>query len=57
MKKTTGVAALGLLTGVSLLVAGALLGQMILVGAGSALLLFTLGIAISRRGQAPVSYV
>lgn len=57
MKKSTGFLALGILTGVSLIVAGALSVNMILVGAGSALIFFTCGASISRRSQTPVSYV
>jgi hypothetical protein len=57
MKKSTGFLALGVLTGVSLILAGALTANMIVVGAGAALILFTCGMTISRRSQTPVSYV
>lgn len=57
LKKSTSVVALSVLIGVSLVVAGALIGQMVLVGAGAALILFTVGISISRRSQSPVTYV
>ena len=57
LKKSTSVVALSVLTGVSLILAGALIGQMVLVGAGAALILFTVGISISRRSESPVTYV